>query len=649
MSGREEPFARARRRYAERAFAEALEACLEVPPGSADHGEALHLGGVAAQALADLPRAEALLRGAVQADPGDPARRLHLGRILLARGRTGAAEAELSEAVRLDPGDPEARLHFGVLLRDAGRSEAAEAAFRAGLAAAPGHPALLGFLGLLLLGQGRRTEALPLLDEAARRQPRSPEAQFNLGKALDAAGRPGAAMERYAAALALRPDFVAARTNLAILQAGCGQVPEGLLNLREALAQAPDRWPTRSAYLFHLNHDPAMDGPALLAEHVRWSSAPEAPRLPPRPGGGRLRVGLVSPDFRRHSCAYFLEPLLRHLDREAVELFAYVDLAHRDEVTARLAGLCEHFVETTGLDTGAAVARLRADGLDVAVDLAGHSPDNRLPLFAARVAPLQATWLGYPGTTGLAAMDLRLTDAEADPPGFEAHHRERLLRLPRFLCYGPDPAAPPVTPPPCLASGRVTFGSFNNLSKLHDGVLRTWAQVLAAVPGSRLLLKGHRAFNDPLVRRRTLDRLAAAGFAEGSVTLLPLDADPAVHLARYGEVDVALDPFPYNGTTTTCEALWMGVPVVGLEGNRHAARVGRSLLRAVGLGGWIAPDPEAYVRLAATLASDPEGLAARRAGQRPWMAASPLCDGAAFARDFLGALGAATGREGPWT
>jgi predicted O-linked N-acetylglucosamine transferase (SPINDLY family) len=639
----------AQRAYAAGRGAEALEACRRVLSAEPGHVDALHLAGVAAQALGDAGGAAAYLARAVELAPGEAVLHLHLGRTLLRLGRRQEAEGHLETAARQDPGDPEAPLHLGILRRDAGRPAEAEACFRRALALAPGWPVALGFLGNLLAATGRPGEALPLLAAASEASPASPEPHHNLAKALDAAGRLSEAMDRYARALALRPDFVEARTNLSVLQAGTGLVAEGLAGFREALAQAPDRWPTRSAYLYHLHHDPDLDPGALLAEHRRWSSA--APPGPPAPSppGAVLRVGFSSPDFRRHSCAYFLEPLLANLDPARVEVFAYADLAARDEVTERIAARCARFLDTTALDDEALAARIREDRLDILVDLAGHTADNRLPVFARRAAPVQATWLGYPGTTGVEAMDFRFTDAVADPPGAEAHHSERLLRLPVFLCYGGDPAAPLPAAPPSAGRGTVTYGSFNNLPKLNDRTLRLWARVLAATPGSRLLLKGHRAFDDAGVRARTLARLEAAGIDPAAVELARLDPGYEAHLARYAGVDVALDPFPYHGTTTTCEALWMGVPVVVLEGDRHASRVGCSLLRAAGFPEWIAGDEDAYVALAARLAADEDGRVRLRRELRAAVAASPLCDGAAFARAFEAALRSAAAGGPSWT
>ncbi|MBK8727077.1 MAG: tetratricopeptide repeat protein [Holophagaceae bacterium] len=639
------PWEEAQRAYAERRLADALRACDATLEAAPRHGDALHLGAVAAQALGDYSTAENLLRRALALAPADAELHLVLGRVRMAAGRPADAEAPLREAARLAPRHPQPPLHLGILLRDAGRLAEAEASFRRALELDPRSPATLGFLGNLLLAAGRAAEALPLLQAAAGLAPDAAEAQYNFAKALDAAGHLSEAMDRYGRALALRPAFVEARTNLAVLQAAAGRTGEALAGFREALAQDPERWPTRSAYLFHLHRDPDQTAASLLEAHRAWTAAPAAPPMAARTGKGKLRIGFLSPDFRRHSCAYFLEPLLANLDRASVEVLAFADLAQRDDMTERLAALCDAFTETADLRDEALVTRLRAAELDVLVDLAGHTADNRMAVFAARCAPLQVTWLGYPGTTGLAAMDLRLSDTDADPPGFENHHSERLFRLPHFLCYGGDAGAPEPGPPPLLARGYPTFGSFNTLPKLHDGVLRLWGRLLAAAPGARLLLKGHRAFNDPKIRAWTQERLEAAGLDPARVDLAPMDADHHAHLARYRDMDVALDPFPYNGTTTTCEALWMGVPVVALEGSRHAARVGCSLLRAAGHGEWLAGDEEAYLARALALVRDPAGLADTRQGLRAQVAASPLCDGPGFARAFTGALREALGRR----
>jgi predicted O-linked N-acetylglucosamine transferase (SPINDLY family) len=350
-----------------------------------------------------------------------------------------------------------------------------------------------------------------------------------------------------------------------------------------------------------------------------------------RTDGRRLKVGYVSPDFRQHSVAYFLEPLLRSHDRKVIEVFCYAEVGWPDTVTERFKQLADHWVTTVGMSDDATAERIRRDGIDILVDLAGHTSKNRLPVFARKPAPVQVTWLGYPNTTGLTAIDYRFVDAVTDPEGeTEALASETLVRLPGgFLCYGGPDDAPAPGPVPSLTTGTVTFGSFNNPAKLSAATLDAWADVLARLPQARLLLKG-KPFADPATRALYLDRLAKRGVAVERIELVAWLPEEG-HLALYNRIDIALDPFPYNGTTTTCEALWMGVPVITLRGDRHASRVGASLLTQTRLTDLIADSVEAYVETAVALAGDPARLSELRQSLRPRMAASPLCDAPAFA------------------
>jgi predicted O-linked N-acetylglucosamine transferase (SPINDLY family) len=379
--------------------------------------------------------------------------------------------------------------------------------------------------------------------------------------------------------------------------------------------------------------------PAVLYEaHRAWGEVHGRP-LPQadsyaneRNGERRLRVGYVSPDFRQHSVAYFLEPLLRSHDRNAIEVFCYAEVNWPDATTKRFQGLADHWVTTVGMSDEALVERIRRDRIDILVDLAGHTAKNRLPVFANKPAPVQVTWLGYPSTTGLAAIDYRLVDTVTDPEAEGgAFSCETLVRLPAgFLCYGPPQDAPAPAARPHLSIDTLTFGSFNNASKLSASTIEAWARLLVRLPAARLLLKG-KPFACAVTRASFLERLLRSGVAKDRVELLGWLPDES-HLALYDRIDIALDPFPYNGTTTTCEALWMGVPVVTLRGDRHAGRVGASLLTQIGLTDLIADSVEAYVETAAALADDPARLAELGQSLRPRMAASPLCDATAFAR-----------------
>ena len=530
-----------------------------------------------------------------------------LGLILFARGRGVDAIAHLRYAVALDPNLAQAENDLGVALQLEGHNADAVVAYRRALALAPANATF----------------------------------HYNLASALQGAGDLEGAIAAYRAALALVPAYAEARVNLGNALLDQGRLEEARAEYRVVLDADPKNTEALSNLLRALNYDERLSPEAMLEAHrtadaamptapARFANSPEPER--------RLRVGFVSPDFRTHSVAYFVEPLLASLDRASIESFCYASLLRPDATTARLKGMAGHWLDIYGVPDAAIAERVRADGIDILIDLAGHTAGNRLGLFAHRPAPVQATWCGYCNTTGLGAIDWRVTDGIADPAGAERRHSERLVRLPHgFLCYAPDADASPVSPLPARDAGRVTFGSFNALPKLSEATLRLWAQILDAVPGSRLLLKAPQ-LRDRGARGLLMERLASAGVAAERVELAPSVPTTRAHLALYGRVDLALDPFPYNGTATTCEALWMGVPVVTLAGRVHAGRVGASLLAAAGLPELVAATEADYVARAAALARDLDRLEALRLGMRDRLAASPLLDRTGFARDFEGAL-----------
>jgi predicted O-linked N-acetylglucosamine transferase (SPINDLY family) len=400
----------------------------------------------------------------------------------------------------------------------------------------------------------------------------------------------------------------------------------------------PDFSQAFSGLLFGLNYDDKLTNHYLFAAHREWDER-YGQRVPTfttydndRDATRRLRIGYLSPDFREHSVAYFVESLLRGHDRQKVEVFCYAEVTRPDSVTTRLQGLADHWLVTVGLSDQRLAERIRTDGIDILVDVAGHTVGNRLLAFARKPSPVRVTWLGYPNTTGLKAIDYRLVDAVTDPVGeADAWASEALVRLEDgFLCYrglrdGPEP-----TSPPCLRAGTVTFGSFNNPAKVSTATFDAWGKLLSRSPQARLILKGIW-FADAATRALFLARLGERGVPAERVELLAWQPGAAEHLALYHQVDIALDPFPYNGTTTTCDALWMGVPVITLRGHRHAGRVGASLLTQVGLTDLIADSIEEYVELALALAGNPGRLDALRRTLRPRMATSPMCDEGAFA------------------
>ena len=642
------------------------ERVLYLQPKNAD---ALHLLGVILCSGGDHEKGLKLIRRAIAFQPRHPVALNNLGNILKDLGRYEDALTSYDKALAIDPTLVELLYNSGNLLSQIGRMQDAVARYDRALELRPGLAPALANRGNALGALGRLDDALDSFDRAIAAQPNFAEAHYNRANTLAALDRPADALAAYDRALALNSAYVDALNNRGIALQQLRRFADALASYERALALKPDDADTLNN-LGNLRHEqgraaaaldaygaavrsrPDLPGPAsnllmalnytdaktpaeMLAAHQDWdtrfavpSAQPHGARAP-----GRLRIGYVSADLRTHSVSYFLEPLLAHHDRTRVEIFCYSNSRNADATTARLRELADHWVPISSLDDGAVAERIRADGIDLLVDLGGHTGHSRLAVFAHRAAPAQLSWLGYPNTSGLAAMDYRLTDAIADPPGeSDLAHTEKLIRLDQgFLCYRPPSDAPPVTPPPCRERGLVTFGSFNHPAKLSDATVRCWADLMARVPGSRLLLK-YKIFEDEATRRFHQDRFLAAGLAADRLEILGHIDDAQGHLGAYGQIDVALDPFPYNGTTTTCEALWMGVPVVSLTGSRHAGRVGASLLHRVGLDDLVAPDPEAYGALAVALAGDPDRLAALRSGMRDRLTASPLLDGAGFAR-----------------
>lgn len=388
-------------------------------------------------------------------------------------------------------------------------------------------------------------------------------------------------------------------------------------------------------FLLALAYLPDVTAADLLEASADWEQrhAPVVPQKP-RPvvaSGRRIRIGYYSPDLRRHSITHFFLPLLTAHDRSRFECFVYSDTHHCDDFTARLRASAEHWTDLTLLSETAAIKTIATDRLDLLVDLAGHFGSTRPRLFASRPAPIQAHLLGYNGSTGLSSLDYRFSDPISDPVGCEAESSETVIRLdPGFHCF--DPLVEPIDegPPPSSLNGHITFGCFNSLPKLNDEVIALWCEVLRAIPTARLLLKAPQLC-DAETRDSLLQRFVDRGIAAGRIDLLPGTTSPADHLLTYRRIDIALDPFPCNGTTTTCEALWMGVPVLTLPGARHSARVTASLLTQVAFTEAIARDAADYVQIAQNWATAPERLATWRSTLRPRLLASPLGDAPAYA------------------
>lgn len=562
----------------------------------------------------------------------------NLGNAYRDMGRPGDAVAAYEKSLRLNPNFPDVYNNLGNAVMAQGSIDQAMEYFRKALAIHPGHPETLCSLGYAFMVQGKWGEAVRSYQAALKWKPDFADAWNNLGNAFKGGAQSVDAIAAYQKALQLDPNCSQAHNNLGTILNELGCHDESLGSLRRALACKPTCAGAYSNLLLNLHYPAGFDGQTIFAEHCKWGSQYLA--AGPCPGAActndpsphrRLRIGYVSADFRQQSVAFFVEPLLAAHNRQEFEVFCYSNVRWPDRWTRRLQELPDAWRDISALSDEKAAGLIRTDGIDILIDLSGHTACNRLSLFALKPAPVQVTYIGYPDTTGLAAMDYRLTDSWADPPGTTEHlHVERLVRLPQgFLCYQPPGQAPEVGEPPFLKQGYVTFGSFNNRPKITPQVVVLWAKILQKLPESRLILKAW-ALRDRQACRYLEDLFAQQGIAADRLDLLGFAPSLEEHLNLYGQVDIALDTFPYNGTTTTCEALWMGVPVIVLTGDRHVSRVGVSLLSRLELTDLIAESTDRYLAKAVQLALDPQRLCHLRHNLRSVMRDSKLTDAEFF-------------------
>lgn len=563
-----------------------------------------------------------------------------LGGLLGKLGRWKEAEACFRRAIQNSGSLASAHSNLGTALRCQGRLDEAAQAFRKAAELRPDSADVYTNLGNVLSELGRFDEAAGMHRKAVQLNPLATESWYGLGLAFRKLVLFDEAEDAYRRAVEIRPDYAEAHNNLAGVLRDQWQLDEAIEHLRRAIAIRPDYAQAHSNLLFNLHYHPKHSPESIFEEHLNWARQHGAgairqmgPHANNRDPGRRLRIGYLSPDLRSHSVAFFFEPILENHDRRDHEIICYSSTVSPDAVTERLRARADGWREVLSMSESRVAEQIYADRIDVLIELAGHTADRRLLAMAYKPAPVQMTYLGYPATTGLAAVDYRMTDALCDPPGMtEAYHTERLLRLDGcFLCYRPPEDAPAVAELPARANGFVTFGCFNSIVKVTIEMLRNWSKILRLVPGSKLILKD-KGLASARTRGRMLAALAAEGVSSDRVELRGPEPSLRQHLSIYGSIDVALDTFPYCGTTTTCEALWMGAPVVSLAGRLHASRVGCSLLNAAGLSEWVASGEEDYVTRAARLASDLDALGQRRESMRTAMLHSPLLDGVGFTR-----------------
>jgi protein O-GlcNAc transferase len=646
------------------------EEVLRRSPGDAD---ALHLSGVIANLTGQPQDALRRIGEALQIEPRNAVFHLNYGNALLALGKSAEAEAAFRKAIKVEPRFASAHYNLANLLLEAGKSDEAIAEYDQTVVHEPRHFGALFALARLMAQRKQWPPCIALARRALDIQPAQEEllrlaaaGYYKCGRYGDARNivdrllgiHPGdaaliaykgdiaAQMSQYDEAIscfrqALRidPAIAEAVNGLGDTLIQVGKPDEAVEVLREGIVNCPTRADLFSDYLFMLNYKEDALPEFYVEEHRRWDQLfGRTPRRilhnVPNPDR-RLRVGYVSADFRSHSVSYFIEPIIERHDRKAFSVHCFSSTARVDSVTERLRSKADSWHDVAGVSDEELTDLITKSQIDILVDLAGHTGANRLGVFARKPAPVQISYLGYPNTTGLSAIDYRISDREADPPGVgDAWNTETVLRLPDcFHCYRPPKHQTAISAPPCIERGYVSFGSFNILSKISDSTLRAWARILSAVPNSQVLIKT-RGLAEAVHRDLLSSRMEKFGIAADRVELSQGETDHAAHMQRYREVDIALDTFPYNGTTTTCDALWMGVPVVALAGNRHAARVSSSLLKAAALNELVADNVDDYVALAIGLATDASRLSALHAGLRERLQTSPLMDEERFTRNI---------------
>jgi predicted O-linked N-acetylglucosamine transferase (SPINDLY family) len=593
--------------------------------------------GIALNNTQRFDEAVAAFRRALAGEPEQAGAHAGLGVALSKLGRGEEAIAAYRRALALCPDDAETHSNLGNALRGRGQRDEAIASCRRAIALRPDLAEAHNNLGNALWEQGRVDEAIAAYHRALALQPDRAEIYGNLGNALKDRGWFDQALAAYRRAVELRPDHAAAHNNLGNLLKEQGCLDEALGCFRRAVEVQPDFGRAASNLVYSLHYHPDYDAQAILAHHRAWAqrfAEPLAGEIGPhandRTPDRRLRIGFLSPDLRFHPVGRSLLPLFIHRDRGQSEFVCYSDAVVADGITHRLEELADRWHVTAGLTDREVADRIRADQIDILVDTTLHTAGSRLLVFARKPAPVQVTMLGPPATTGLTTIDYRLTDRFLDPPGRgDQDYTEQSIRLPHcFWCYQPPEDAPPVGALPAERNGFVTFGCLNRFDKVSRPALAVWSDILRSLPGARLVIQAEPGGH----REKVYERMSAAGVTADRIECVARVPERA-YLERYQNLDLSLDPFPYNGHTSMLDSLWMGVPAISLAGRTAAGRGGVSILSNLGLTALIARTTQDYVEIAVRWATDWPPLAQLRAGLRARLEASPLADGQRFAAD----------------
>jgi predicted O-linked N-acetylglucosamine transferase (SPINDLY family) len=527
--------------------------------------------------------------------------------------------------LRINPKNVDALQYSGVIAMQTGDLNRAIQLLKSAIAIQPDISGLHSNLALAYKDNNQFDLALNHYQKALVLNPENPVIHFNLGAMYQTCEHFEDALSAYEKSLAINPEQPLVHNNLGHLFLKFGDVQNAILSSKKALALSPNDSEIQSNYLFSLNYSVDHTPETIINEHHSWGQQYNDfnQRNPITQNSGRIRIGYVSPDFRKHSVSKFIQAILNHHNKNKFDIYCYSNVKKPDNVTNTLKQSGVYWRNIYYQNDDMVCQQIQADGIHILVDLAGHSSNNRLMVFAKKPAPIQMTYLGYPNTTGLPQINYRLVDQYSDPDLSRFSGTEKRIYLPNgFLCYSPSEQTPSIAQK--APSKYITFGSFNNLPKINKHVIALWSNILKSVPDSRLLLKTN-GFKSTRIKEKYLEYFQEHGIDTSRIQLMATVKDEKAHLSLYNEIDIALDTFPYNGTTTTCEALWMGIPVITLKGKHHAACVGESILNQTKLNEWIAHSETDYIKKAAGMAERPEDLSYCRKHLRNWIAQSLLC------------------------
>lgn len=580
-----------------------------------------------------------LLRKARQVDPDNGSVHFNLGNLLQRHGFREKAIREFREVIRLQPQNGEAYFRLGNLFSETGRLDDSLFCYQKAFQLKPDDVRVLNNLTEVLNRQGKYEEAEEMAKKTLELNPNLVEAHGNLGNVYKRQGNYEKAESHFKEALKLEPDQAKVLYHLGATLLFSNRHKEAAEHLKRAVEIDPEFYQSHSSFVYALNYIEEPSQQEIFEEHKQWGVQhsvgvqeegwPWIERNPDK----KLRVGFLSPDFRAHVVALFIQQLFKNYNKEQFEFYGYAEVENPDVYTSKFMKLLDGWRSTIGVSDQEVYQTIKNDQVDILIDLAGHTAGNRLKIFSMKPAPIQVSYLGYINTTGLREIDYRFCDAFVNPSETQDYYTEKLVYLPgSFTCYEPIDPSPAVNETPALANGYITFGCFNNTNKLTPGTIKVWSSLLKDIPASKLLLKSSH-LND----QKTIERFKVQFLEQGvdeKQLLFEGSSEIYDYMATYNKIDIALDPFPHNGGTTSHDVLWMGVPLIALEGDRYVSRFGVSILNNLGYPEWIASDEKEYINKAKGLASDIMLLNTIRLGLREKIKTSPLCDGVTFSRNF---------------